>query len=88
MKRQPPPEFKSIAEFWAAYVKTAMPTDAPPIQLQECRRAFYAGALSMFNGAVMAVGGPEVPEGVGELYLASIDDELKAFYKAVDAGHA
>jgi hypothetical protein len=34
---------------WQDYSKTAIPINAPAIQRQEMRRAFYAGASAMFS---------------------------------------
>lgn len=34
---------------WLAFAKEAIPLDAPSIQTQEMRRAFYAGASIMFE---------------------------------------
>lgn len=87
-RQQPPPKFESVAEFWASYHQKVIPRHAPRVQIIECRRAFYAGVQAMLSGAVMAVGGPEVPEEVGETYLESIQAELQAFAKAVENGQA
>jgi hypothetical protein len=37
----------TIAAYWEAFRKTAVSADAPPLQLQETRRAFYAGFHGM-----------------------------------------
>jgi hypothetical protein len=39
---------KLIAQEWASYVERVMPPDAPSLQHQEMRRAFYAGVASLF----------------------------------------
>jgi hypothetical protein len=43
---------KVIATAWAAYEQQVIPPHAPDIQKVESRRAFYAGAASLF-GAIM-----------------------------------
>lgn len=40
----------SIANEWETYRQGVLPADAPAVQLSECRRAFYAGAASIFYG--------------------------------------
>jgi hypothetical protein len=39
----------SIKSEWETYRQEAIPFDAPSIQIQECRRAFYAGVSSLFT---------------------------------------
>jgi hypothetical protein len=34
---------------WQSYDRGVIPADAPPVQHEECRRSFYAGAWLMFN---------------------------------------
>ena len=37
-----------IRKLWASYERDILtPAGAPPIQVQECRRAFYAGARGL-----------------------------------------
>ncbi len=40
---------RRIFEAWESYRTRVVPTEAPPIQVQECRRAFYAGAAALFE---------------------------------------
>jgi hypothetical protein len=39
---------KLILEGWNSYRREVIPSDAPAIQIEECRRAFYAGAVHLF----------------------------------------
>jgi len=39
----------TVAAVWDTYAARVLPKDAGPIQVQEIRRAFYAGAWGMFN---------------------------------------
>lgn len=56
----------TIAEQWAAFEALVMPKDAPPVQRQEMRRAFYSGAEAMLR-LQYAAGDPSVSEEGGVL---------------------
>lgn len=36
----------TIKDDWESYQRDVLPINAPQVQVQECRRAFYAGALA------------------------------------------
>ena len=38
-----------IGEEWSSYQAEVVPAEAPDVQREECKRAFYAGAQAMFN---------------------------------------
>jgi hypothetical protein len=73
----------TVAEMWADYQRNVLPPDAGEIQVQECRRAFYAGAHAMYTDCTWGIGDPSVPERVGEAHLEKIHDELQAFKRDV-----
>jgi len=66
---------------WETYYVDVMPADAPPVQVQECRRAFYGGAQALF----MVLG---AERGDVEESDAALGKELEDFAKAVLAGKA
>ena len=39
----------TLADQWTEFSKEFVPANAPPVQTQECRRAFYAGAAAFFS---------------------------------------
>jgi hypothetical protein len=41
----------TLAFLWEGYAKAVLPPEAPPVQAQECRRAFYAGAGAALEAA-------------------------------------
>jgi hypothetical protein len=45
----PKPRLKRIEKQWLTYRHVVLPKDAPPIQISECRRAFYAGAEGLLS---------------------------------------
>jgi hypothetical protein len=64
-----------LEEAWLAYSKV-LPADAGPVQVEETRRAFFAGAFSLFRRIVGTLEpGTEATEAdVG--FLDAIDAEL------------
>lgn len=81
---------KRLADEWNSYRENVMPADAGPEQAQEARRAFYAGATSMFF-LMVRVGEGADPNVVTENELAVVDgwhDELVAFLREIEEGRA
>ena len=76
-----------INEAWLSYEAEVIPANAPEVQRSESRRAFYAGARTVFDGLVSGVS----EEGTTEADLAmmdSIKSELDQFLKDIEAGKA
>lgn len=70
---------KLIEAGWIALRLAALPADAPPIQLEEMRNAFFAGAQHLF-GSIMDILDPgEEPTDADLRRMDLIDRELKAF---------
>lgn len=70
---------KTVFEQWKSYERSVVPPDAPPVQREECRRAFYAGAAATF-GLVMAATDPE-NEDECAANLTALSDEIKSMPK-------
>ncbi|WP_088893147.1 hypothetical protein [Leptolyngbya ohadii] len=69
----------TIRQKWQQFERSVMPIDASPIQKQEMRRAFYAGAFALLD-IVAQIGSDEsISEEAGALLLDKIEAELKAF---------
>lgn len=77
----------TIAEQWATFESLVMPKDAPPVQRQEMRRAFYSGAEAMLR-LQYAAGDPGVSEEGGVMMLEGWHDECRIFAQQVAAGDA
>lgn len=80
---------KRIAREWESYQQKVLPPDAGPVQIQECRRAFYAGARSLFT--LLAVGvspGMDEPTADDLNMMQEISDELDEFLGAVVSGRS
>jgi hypothetical protein len=68
-----------IGEQWASYQTEIVPADAPKVQREECKRAFYAGAQAMFQ-AVMKAAEPE-DEGACDARLEALEREMQDFLR-------
>jgi hypothetical protein len=79
---------KLIAEAWRDFEIQIIPLDAHEIQRTECRRAFYAGALSLFSAVTGRLSPGEEPT---EKDLAMLDDlhvEINEYAADLRAGRA
>lgn len=72
---------------WEIFRKDVIPPGAPPIQLVECRRAFYAGAHAALQ-LMATVGDSGVSEETGAAYVESLMQECRGFAMAVKRGEA
>ena len=77
----------TIAEQWASFEVLVMPQDAPAVQRQEMRRAFYSGAEAMLR-LQYTVGGNDVSENAGVMMLEGWHDECSLFAQQVASGDA
>jgi hypothetical protein len=66
----------TVRDEWNSYTRELL-AGAPPIQIQECRRAFYAGAAAIITLLVT------IPDDASEVdherYVHGLQDELAAF---------
>jgi hypothetical protein len=84
----PEPRRMYLKEQWNSYLRSVMPEDAPRVQIQECRRAFYAGAQAFIASQAMAIeaaGGEKTAEARALFELAT---ELCEFRRDVLEGRA
>ena len=70
---------QSIGEAWASYSAEVVPADAPDVQREECKRAFYAGAQGMYWAVMEAV--EPTDESACEARLASLHAEMQDFLR-------
>jgi len=74
---------KSIDEEWQGFsgmIFAKMKPPPGPVQVEECKKAFFAGAWAMLN-AVRLIGEPEISEAEGMKYLDDRQREGKEFYR-------
>jgi len=73
---------ETVAESFATYAAKVLPKDAPPIQIEECRRAFYAGAYFLLMNLSYNIGDPTTDEEQGIVQLEKLQAECEAFAAA------
>lgn len=70
---------KSIAEAWQQYDEKVLPDVAGTVQRTECRKAFYAGAATVFGLLVHGVSKGDEPTAEDEALLDNIKAEIDEF---------
>src|SRR5262245_50577444 len=75
-------QVESVAAAFASYRQHVIPPDAPPIQVEECRRAFYAGSYAMLMNVAANIGDASTSEEDGITQLEGLQAECEAFLRA------
>lgn len=76
---------RRIGAEWASYLAGVVPADAGETQVEETRRAFYAGAASLF-GFLMRQLDPGTEPTEGDIRaLSEINAEFKEYLAALSA---
>lgn len=73
---------ETVAESFATYRDHVLPKDAPPVQVEECRRAFYAGSYFLLMNIAYNIGDDFTDEDQGIVELEKLQAEIEAFGKA------
>ena len=79
---------KIIEAGWLALRAQAIPSDAPQIQLDEMRQAFFAGAQHLFSSIMSMLDPESEPTERDMRRMDSIDKELRAFINDYMLRHA
>jgi hypothetical protein len=84
METQPPekpepPELQTVESAWESFAAGVVPKDAPSVQRQEMRRAFYAGAWWFLTGPMESIGHPAISDEESLHYLERLRKELLQF---------
>lgn len=74
-------EAKYIEKEWATYRLFVLPKDASPVQADECRKAFYAGAGSLFHTILGFLEEGEEATDADLEKMNSIQKELEGFVR-------
>jgi len=77
----------TVAEQWALFSSAVMPKDAPSVQRQEMRRAFYSGAEAVLR-LQYAIGDKAVSEDAAVAIIEGWHDECRRFAQQVASGAA
>jgi hypothetical protein len=74
MKATAPVHGTTIGEQWASYLAEVVPADAPDVQREECKRAFYSGASAMLTCVFAATDHAE--EDMCQAAIGALEREL------------
>ena len=77
-----------MAEQWDKYARTVLPANCSPVQKQETRRAFYAGAQSILFSIIAAFAPESEPTAEDLQVMEDVDQELRDFGEAIRQGRA
>jgi hypothetical protein len=58
---------------WQSYDAAIIPKAAPPVQHEECRRAFYAGAVAAYNLVMIACKAESDDAAEAQLYALGVE---------------
>lgn len=72
---------------WHGYRLAVMSPDAPQVQLDECRMAFFAGCQHLFSSMMSVLDPSDEPTESDLRMLANIHAELKSFIAVFNAKH-
>lgn len=72
---------RTVQAEWEEFERRVMPRGAPPVQRNEMRRAFFAGAYGMLSMSA-ALGNADVPEDDAVASLEGWKNEIEAFFSA------
>lgn len=73
-----------ISKAWEGYRRHVLPSDAPEVQVTECRQAFYAGASVLFQSLLGTLDPGLEPTDADMVRMESIDKELREFGQELD----
>lgn len=74
-----------IKHHWLSYRREVVPPQAGEVQVEECRRAFYAGALAVWSSIMSGLSEGSEPQPTDEALLASIQAEFVEFGAELEA---
>lgn len=74
---------KIIETAWLDYAAHVIPPGAPPIQISESKKAFYAGAGCLLDGLLKVFGPGQEPTESDLLIMDGVQKELVEFVKEV-----
>lgn len=78
---------KTIAQWWDQF-KTVLDPKAPPVQVTEMRRAFYAGYQSCLAAGLQMADESKDNDDIGATMIQRQWEECRAFAESVRRGEA
>jgi len=78
---------KRLEPEWISYRAQVVPKAAGAVQVEECRRAFYAGAAALHNVVMTMLEPTAEPTEADILKMQDLQTELEAFALAFQQDH-
>ena len=72
-----------IEKLWQEYKDKVLPANAPPVQISECRNAFFAGAAALFQTVTNNLSEGPDPEESDLAMMDEIFKELESYPKRI-----
>lgn len=82
-----PTTIMSVAQSFASYQAEVIPAGSPTIQIEECRRAFYAGAYFLLMQLATAIT-EDTPDEEGIAALEELKTECETFAANLKPGYS
>lgn len=79
---------KLLETEWANFRNVTIPKDAGSVQLQECRRSFFAGAWALYMLQMNRFTEDHEPTDADLKLMAALDAEMREFADRVKKGWA
>ena len=76
----------TICELWKEYRTRVLLPNVPPIQVHECRQAFYAGIASIMR-ELLRIGETNITEDEGEQIIHKYMDEIISYIETARTRH-
>jgi hypothetical protein len=70
---------ESVAHAFEHYRRAVIPAEASAVQVEECRRAFYAGSYALLMNVAYHIGDESTPEDEGIRQLEALKAECETF---------
>lgn len=81
-------ERRNLADEWSDFRRQVIPEEAPVMQVVEMRRAWYAGAATLFALVAGGLDADHEPTDLDVMYLESLNQELRAYANELREGRA
>jgi hypothetical protein len=78
---------KVIETAWQDFALKVIPAGAPPIQITESRKAFYAGAMCLLDSLMKVLGPGKEPTESDLLIMDGVQKELAQFLKDLQTSY-
>jgi len=75
-------ERETIRAMWQEYRRAVIPADAPPVQIVECRRAFYGGLWALMCRLYANADGTMTDTAAAD-YMKDLEAEMRRFKNSV-----